>query len=140
VKPPDRTYNPKRRIAAETDPEELAQLAQEVRYSGNPYHKRNPGDFDLSPPSSPRRDKTLCDGAGIIKREEAQELLERGIQKGLISKQRHGRFPQNVWAVTDDGIALEAQLENKTQGVYHGYPMQQGDPFSEEVLRQWNQT
>lgn len=139
MKPPERTYNPKRRIAPETDPEELSRLAEEVRYSGSPYHKRNPGDFGLSPPSSPRRDKTLCDGVGIYKREEAQELLHRGVLKGLISEQRDGRFPRNVWSVSDEGIALEAQLENKTQGTYHGYPMQQEDPFSEEVLRRWNQ-
>lgn len=30
-----------------------------ARYEGSPHHKRNPGDFGLTPPSAPRLDKTL---------------------------------------------------------------------------------
>ena len=43
--------NPKRRIRESCNPEELIRLAERVRYSGSPYHKRNPGDFGLTPPA-----------------------------------------------------------------------------------------
>ncbi len=46
-------------------------------------------------------------------------------------------FPKNVWVVTEDGIPLEAQLENQETGVYHGYPMPLDDPFREKVLERW---
>jgi hypothetical protein len=66
-------------------------------------------------------------------------LLREGIRKGLISEQRRGRYPQNVWAVTGEGAPVEAQLENKKQGVYHGYPMSTRDPLAKEVLRRWRE-
>jgi len=47
-------------------------------------------------------------------------------------------FPQNVWAVTDKAIPVEAQLENADDGTYHGYPMADSDPFREIVLSKWN--
>ena len=68
---PRTTFNPKRRIAETEDSERLIWLAQNVRYGGNPQHKRNPGDFGLVPPSQPRPDKTLCDEAGITSIKEA---------------------------------------------------------------------
>jgi hypothetical protein len=48
-----------------------------------------------------------------------------------------GEWPKNVWSVTEDGIAIEAQLENPELGSYHGYPMPETDPLSQEVLRRW---
>ncbi|MFP5231156.1 MAG: hypothetical protein ACLGQX_00870 [Acidobacteriota bacterium] len=119
------------------DRELLAALIERVRYGGNPEHKMNPGDFGLDPPSSPRPDKTLCDGTGIFERSKAVELLREGIRRGLISVQERDGLPQNVWAVTPDGIPLEAQLENQAEATYHGYPMPPGDPLSREVLRRW---
>jgi len=108
-----------------------------VSYAGNPEHKRNPGDFGLTPPSQPRADKTLCDTAQIFSRKLATKLLRRGVEHGMISEQRSGRFPQNIWSVSDDGIPLEAQLENQESGSYHGYPMPEDDPFRLEVLKLW---
>lgn len=131
------TFNPKRRIREESDPEEISRLVGRVRYGGNPAHKKNPGDFDLKPPAQPRADKTLCDAVGITKRSEALQLLQEGVRRGLVSEQTRGDFPQNVWAVTQDGIPLEAQLENLDQGTYHGYPMPSTDDFREEVSRRW---
>ncbi|WP_200874853.1 hypothetical protein [Desulfonatronum thiodismutans] len=55
----------------------------------------------------------------------------------MISEQMKGKWPQNIWAVTSDGIPLEAQLENPEAGVYHGYPMPESDPFSHEVIKEW---
>jgi hypothetical protein len=95
------------------------------------------GILIFSPPFGPRRGKTLCDGAKIDRHAVALRLLREGIRRGLVSEQsRHG-FPQNVWAVTDDGIVLEAQSENRVTGTYHGYPMQKANPFREKVLERW---
>ncbi len=103
-------------------------------------HKSNPGDFNLSPPALPSLRKTLCDTIGLTRRAEAQKLFKAGIAKGLISEQARGDFPQNIWSVTDDGVPLEAQLDNKGQGTYHGYPMPSEDFFRFQVLKQWNKS
>lgn len=110
-------------------------LAQRLRYNGNPEHKRHPGDFGLDPPSAPRPGKTLCDQVRIYTRSEALALLRAGLEKGMFSVQEREGWPQNIWAVTPQGDALEAQLEQ--DGVYHGYPMAQDDPFRDVVLKRW---
>ncbi len=115
----------------------MTDLLQKVRYGGNPEHKKNPGDFKLDPPCSPRRDKNLCDIVGIFCVKEALKLLKRGIKKGLVSAQKRGNFPQNIWTVTSKNEVLEAQLENQDTGVYHGYPVPQNDPFLKEILKHW---
>jgi hypothetical protein len=134
-----RSYNPKRALVAVKPPQtELIALADKIRYGGNPEHKSDPGDFGLTPPSAPRSDKTLCDTAGIRSKSEAWSILRSGVLKGLISKQTRGGFPQNVWAVTDDGTAFEARIENPETGSYHGYPLPADDPFRAAVLRAWS--
>lgn len=132
-----KSYNPKRRIRESSDPAELERLAVTVRYGGNPEHKRNPGDFGLIPPTLPRADKTLCDGVSVFSRAKAEELLRKGIRRGLVSAQTRGGFPQHVWSVTDDGCPLEAELDNQETGSYHGYPMPDSDPFRIAVLDHW---
>ena len=110
--------------------------------SGTPATRRTSATRGISVsihPAEPRDDKTLCDDAGIFTKSEAQRLLREGVQRGLISEQARGEFPQNVWAVTEDGCPLEAELENKTQGTYHGYPVLGNDPFRERILERWNQ-
>jgi hypothetical protein len=132
-------FNPKRRFADNRARPDLEALAARVRYGGNPEHKRNPGNFNLTPPASPRRHKTLCDEAGIFDRGIALGLLREGIRNGLISEVASG-YPQNVWAVSAEGLPLEAQLENEGNGTYHGYPMPEEDPFREFVLAKWRAT
>jgi hypothetical protein len=117
----------------------MQELSHRARYGGNPEHKRNPGDFGLNPPIALRRAKTLCDDAGISRRQLAEELLRTGIRRGLISAVRVNGCPKNVWVVTEDGIPLEAQLENQETGTYHGYPMPLDDPFREKVFERWNE-
>jgi len=138
---PRKTFNPKRRIRAapesETDRRKLDELSLNARYGGNPEHKRNPGDFGLKPPSLPRAGKTLCDAAGIFRRIDAIALLKTGLERGFVSEQFRGGWPQNVWAVTREGIAVEAQLENPVTGNYHGYPLPASDPLRADVLRRW---
>ena len=132
-----RRFNFKRRIRQDCDSDELDWLVSSVKYGGNPEHKRNPGDFHLNPPAQPRADKTLCDAVGIFDKSKALRLLREGLRRGLISEQTRGEFPQNVWSVTGEGNPLEAQLENRIQGIYHGYPMPLNDDFRYEVLRRW---
>lgn len=132
-------YNSKRRIRQDVESEYLQLLADCVKYGGNPEQKRNPGDFGLIPPAQPRADKTLCDMAGIFSKRTATKLLRDGIKKGLISEREQNGYPQNIWAVTGEGMPLEAQLENAQTGVYHGYPMPETDPFREKVLAKWKE-
>ncbi len=135
-----RKFNPKRRVAVNPHRSVLQDLAARVRYGGNPEHKRNPGDFGLPPPAQLRADKTACDEVDITESRVALRLLREGIKKGLVSDQVRGpgQFPQNVWAVTEDGHPLEAQLENPETGSYHGYPMPVVDPFRKLVIESWN--
>lgn len=133
------SFNRKRQIQDGRDPSELNILAGKLRYGGNPVHKRNPLSFDLPYANRRRWDGSACETAGITKLAQALRLLREGARRGLISVQTRGGFPQNVWAVTQDGIPLEAQLENREQGSYHGYPMDETDDFREEVLKRWYQ-
>lgn len=131
-------FNPKRKIVDPCPPAaELKELSDRVSYGGNPEHKRDPGDFDLTPPSAPRADKTLCDEIRIFRRSNALAALRQGVRKGLISPERRGGFPQNIWSVIASGIPLEAELENREAGTYHGYPMPENDPFRVTVLATW---
>lgn len=132
-------FNPKRRISVLVDSglTACAALAKNVRYGGNPEHKRNSGDFGLTPPCGPRAGKSLCDATQIFTRKEALKYLRSGLKKGLISEQKNGEWPQNIWAVTDSGMPLEAQLENPVTGTYHGYPMPTSDPLAADVIKRW---
>jgi hypothetical protein len=135
-------FNPKRRFASsQPSKEALKALAGKVRYGGNSAHKRNPGDFGLTPPALPRDDKSLCDTVKIFKRAEALQLLKKGVLRGMISEwDGTNGFPKNIWSVTDDGTPLEAQLENAGNGTYHGYPLEVNDDFRESVLAKWHQS
>ena len=137
-------FNPKRKIISisSLDCSYLEWLCSNVRYGGNPQHKRSPGDFKLTPPSEPRAAKSLCDEALVFKIAEALHFMHLGIKKGFISERRSEKgFPQNIWSVKElpDGrkIPLEAQLENPQTGTYHGYPLQPSDPMYELILEKW---
>ncbi|MBO4336254.1 MAG: hypothetical protein J5846_10570 [Desulfovibrio sp.] len=111
----------KRKIA--NDPEKGQRLLERhPRYLGNPQHKKNPGNFGLTPPAAPRCQKTLCDIVGIFSRELAQDLLCAGLRKGLFSEQSRDGWPCNIWAQLDNRLVLEARLDS-AQGTYHGFPI-----------------
>ncbi len=133
-------FNNKRKIKKLTDTEwqHCSELADKVSYGGNPEHKMNPGDFGLTPPSGPRPGKSLCDTVKIFSKKIALEHLQSGLRQGLISERCNGEWPQNIWSVTQKGIALEAQLENPETGIYHGYPMPESDPLAAEITKLWN--
>jgi hypothetical protein len=65
----------------------IEEFAKGARYGGNPEHKRDPGDFGLDPPSSPRPGKTLCDVVQIRTRAASLALLRTGLRKGMFSVQ-----------------------------------------------------
>ena len=134
-------FNPKRKIVdSAEDHYDMDVLVSTVRYGGNPEHKKNPGDFNLTPPSTPRPAKSLCDTVYIFRREEAEEYLKEGVQRGLVSDRKINHFPKNIWSVDRNGNPLEAQLEDGERGIYHGYPIPQNDPFYQEVLKQWEKS
>jgi hypothetical protein len=108
---------------------------KKVRYKGSPAHKRDPGDFNLSPPAAPRQNATLCDEAGVFKKVRAQQLLKSGVKAGLISQRSVKGYPAQIWTVDDKGVVFEAELENSEQGDYHGYPLPLADPFRLVVLK-----
>ncbi len=139
MKPRQDAFNPKRKLQPRKGQDSacLVELASKVRYGGNPEHKRNPGDFGLTPPSDPRPGKSLCDLVGVFSRTEALKLLQSGLRSGLISDRFVGNWPKNIWSVMADGSALEAQLENSEIGSYHGYPMPDSDPFVQDVMERW---
>ena len=133
-------FNPKRRlidpVLVQSLQASLHERSAQVRYGGNPEHKKAPGDFGLTPPASPRPGKSLCDDAGIFHRDEALALLKTALRLGPVSTRFEGEWPYNIWAVTESGIALEAQWE--AEGVYHGYPMPENDPLRDAVLDRWS--
>lgn len=133
-------FNSKRKIKKlmKGDLQHYRDIVDQLRYGGNPEHKKNPGDFGLTPPSNPRPGKSLCDVVGIFSREVALEHLRAGLLRGLVSERSNGEWPQNIWSVTENGHPLEAQLENPATGAYHGYPMPSSDPLAAEVITQWN--
>lgn len=133
-------FNPKRKMLEinECDFSHLLDLSSKVQYGGNPEHKKNPGNFKLTPPSLPRAGKSLCDSVKVFTRREALELLKKGLKNGLVSDRFEGQWPKNIWSVMDDGTPLEAQIESSETGSYHGYPIPAGDPFYDAVVEQWS--
>ena len=131
-------FNPKRRILAadRRDQPMLDGLVQRVKYVGNPLHKRNPGDFGLTPPSAARPSKSLCDLVGIKKQADALRYLKEGLRRGLVSEGGTAGWPKQIWSRMEDGTVLEAQF-NGSGDSYHGYPLPPNDPFAAEVLRRW---
>lgn len=92
-----------------------------------------------SPTSEPRRGvretENLQPQAHAATEPECVEST--ALRKGLVSVQVRNGWPQNVWAVASSGVPIEAMLDNEVTGSYHGYPMLEGDPLREEILRAW---
>ena len=137
-------YNQKRKVIDCYSKESISFLQtiySKVKYRGNPLHKKNPGDFGFDPPSAARPGKSLCDSASIFNKKEALNLLREGVKRGLISSQRVGSYPQNIWAVKEfpDGnrMPLESQLDNREEGSYHRYPLPETDPMHDMILEKW---
>ena len=115
----------------------LLSMIQNVKYSGNPVHKKHPGNFALSPPANHRPGKTLCDYSGIFRKEDALALLRRGMELGTISMPGKDGWPRRIWAVGESEMLLEAQPD--AIGSYHGYPLISKDPFHSKVINIWRE-
>lgn len=114
----------------------LAKMAQKVVYTGNPKHKKNPGDFGLTPPCDPRPLASLCDSVRIFKKEVAQDLLRKAFLLGLVdARAKPGEWPKMAWMVYEDHV-LQAMYEN-VPGQYHGFPLSGVEPICNEVMRLW---
>ncbi len=111
-------------------------LSNNPKYVGNPFHKRNPGNFNLTPPSCATTRKNLCDDVAIFNRNIAQQLLEDGLRHGFFSVLMCNGWPRNVWALFDNKIPLEARLDQYA-GTYHGFPMDRRDPLYMEIIKNW---
>lgn len=114
-------------------------LRRQAVYEGSPYHKRNPGDFGLTPPANPRPDKTLCDLASIFKRSDAQALFALAIERGLASRAEVDGFPKQMWVVDDKNRVFEAMLGGSKTGCYHGYPIRETDPLHAVIIAAWRE-
>ena len=63
------------------------------------------------------------------------ELLREGLRRGAVSEKFVGKWPKQVWAISDSGDVLEAQRDE--DGSYHGYPLAFGDAFRDDVIDFW---
>lgn len=105
-------------------------MAREAQYRSSDYHK-------TGPKAVRRGDKTVCRLPTAHNEVNAPDLLRSGFHRGMVSEQKRGGWPQNVWAVDADGIVYEAQLSNLGLGEYHGYPMTKGDGFAVFISKEW---
>ena len=115
----------------------LEDLARRVQYTGNPLHKRNPGDFGLNPSAQGRQGKSLCDRTGIVTRKTALRYLRQGIRAGAVCERMIDGWPRHVWAVTSDGVLLEAVHDGAGRDSYHGYPVKLDGLLTEEIKKLW---
>jgi hypothetical protein len=125
-----------RRIRKEPLNEAQRELLEQARYEGSPYHKRNPGDFGLTPPAARTADKTLCDDSGVTSLKEASRIFARAVQREVVSEALTQNHPSRLWVVDDDQV-FECKYGGSTDGRYHGYPLEDDDPQAEVVRRAW---
>jgi hypothetical protein len=59
----------------------------------------------------------------VILLAEAQDLLNAGILKAMISRPLEDGFPKYVWSVSAKDEVFEAKTHPNTPGQYHGYPL-----------------
>ena len=124
------------RAALLTDAER-AWLVSKARYEGSAFHKARPNDFGLTPPTNPRKDKTLCDEADIFDKATAKRLFDAALVHGLVSEQQTGDgFPKQLWVV-DRGRVYELMYGGSQAGCYHGYPIRDSDPLADLVRARW---
>jgi len=113
-------------------------LHEQAQYEGSPLHKKEPNNFGLTPPASPRPDKTLCDEAGIFDKEIAIELFHQAIDVGLVSaKDKATGFPAQMWVIDQNGRVFELIYGGSRTGRYHGYPIRRSNPLFDKISTAW---
>lgn len=131
--------NPKRRVIAHelVTQEYVDRLIREVRYIGSGHHKRNPADYGFDR-ANPRPTKSLCDANRVITLAEAQNLIKRGISKGMFSSPQEGGLPKYIWSISEAGEVFEAKTHPNTLGMYHGYPLEDEDDMRDYISQMWS--
>ena len=117
--------------------EELRALSDETSYEGSAHHKSRASDYGLIPPISPRPTKSHCDDVRIIPAEEANRLLKRAFELGMVSdRQDDSQLPKYAWAIDEEGEVYEAKLSN--DGLrYHGYRLSKDDGLHKWLVKEW---
>jgi len=136
---PRQNHGSKKKLADLSDwtQEQLDSLAEKLTYSGNPLHKMNPGDYNLTPLcAGGRPGKSLCDSVKAFTKSEALQLLREGCRRGLIDHNIENGWPKRIWAVYQE-VVLEAQHDKSPSGSYHGYPLQADDNFKNYIMDRW---
>lgn len=126
-----------RRIAGvgDTAPEVMSRLSN-ARYVGSALHKRNAVGYGF--PASPRLEKSLCDDIRVIRKNEAVELFQAGIDCGMVSSYLINGLPKYVWAVDRQGEVYESKLSRGTAD-YHGYRLSREQDHDIKILvaKEW---
>lgn len=113
-------------------------LRDHARYEGSPLHKKDPNNFGLIPPTSPRQEKTLCDEAGAFDKQVAVDLFALAIDVDLVSsKDKVEGFPAQMWVVDAEGRVFELIYGGSRLGRYHGYPIRRSNPLFDRIAAAW---
>lgn len=131
--------NPKRRVQpfVALTVEQRDILIKSAKYVGSGHHKRYPSNYGYQR-TNPIPTKSLCDSKRIITKEEAHELMLKGIERGMVSEIRENGFPKYIWSVSEHGEVFESKTDSKT-GEYHGYPIEDEDTFFKHIKSQWEE-
>ncbi len=70
---------------------------------------------------------------------EAQQLVNSGIDYGLFSEPQQDGYPKFIWSVSDQGEVFEAKTDTHGTGEYHGYPLEDEDEMYRYVKSIWKE-
>jgi hypothetical protein len=117
--------------------EDLARLAERVRYEAYAKHKLKPREFGLEPMAAISEDPTYCDGHAAFTREDIGRipgLLRRGVFAGLVGRLGAPEEPRILWTLDNSGWIFEGRITHPGRAVYHGYPLLPGDAMTAKVI------
>jgi len=133
---------PDRRIAPDDflDPAARESLLARISYVGSSNHKLRPGNYGFVPSHNPRPSKSPCDDLRSVLVDEATQLFQEGIRRGMVSRFPAESVPKYVWAVDQDGEVYEAKTKPDRETRYHGYRISDDDRHMRSyVLSEWKQ-
>ena len=69
---------------------------------------------------------------------EATLLLQRGIEKGMVSAYQPGSLPKYIWSVDEQGEVYEAKTRPERESDYHGYRIGDDETLMRKyVMSEW---
>jgi hypothetical protein len=108
-----------------------------AEYAPHPQHKLHGADFGIKP--SPHPDKSLCDDLRTWRKGEADVLMKRGIELGMVSPLDSRGLPKFIWAVDRNGEVYVAKTKPEQENVYHGYRLgDDQEPLKRYLRDEWN--